>query len=216
MTIKEIDEKVQADILNQQIMTEKQKTAERNAQNLNAEAEAAAVAGDLDKYRELKTKAVEQEEIAYVLGKQIERGETRIDPDDISDAWNRYRADYEKKLHAGLKSFRETKLTMLRKYAEMVSLQRDACATRERLARYIGSTVTPLAAGKDKGLEIRFLMDCIPCAENGTAGNLSIQGSDIRDPDAAYYLSSLGKEALALARDPEAQTVRNVVRYHRA
>lgn len=214
MTVKEIDKMVQDRLENHKNMIERQKEAERNAVRLNEEAEAAAVAGDVQKYRDLKSEAIEQESLAYVIGKQIENDDDRLDEAEASDAWKKYRADYEKKLNAGMKTFRETKLTMLRTYAEMVSLQRDACETRERLSRYLGKT--PSLVGKDNMIEGRFPMEYLPCIDVAEAGALSIRGTRIEDPDAAYYLSSFGKNGQDLANDPEAATVYNVVKNHRA
>ena len=216
MTIKEIDKMIQDRQANHQSMIERQKEAERNAVRLNEEAEAAAVAGDVQKYRDLKSEAIDQESLAYVIGKQIENDDDRLDEAEALDAWKKYRADYEKKLNAGMKTFRETKLTMLRTYAEMVSLQREACATRERLSRYIGKIPSPVAAGRDKMIEGRFPMEYLPCIDVAEAGALSIIGARIEDPDAAYYLSSFGKNGQDLANDPEAHMVYNVVKDHRA
>ena len=214
MTVKEIDKMVQDRLENHKNMIERQKEAERNAVRLNEEAEAAAVAGDVQKYRDLKSEAIEQESLAYVIGKQIENDDDRLDEAEAADAWKKYRADYEKKLNAGMKTFRETKLTMLRTYAEMVSLQRDACETRERLSRYLGKT--PSIVGKDNVIEGRFPMEYLPCIDVAEAGALSIRGTRIEDPDAAYYLSSFGKNGQDLANDPEAHTVYKVVKDHRA
>ena len=213
MTVKELDEKIQESILNKQKLTDRQRTAEMKAQTLNAEAETAAASGDVEKYRELRSQATEQGELAYVLKKQIERDEGNVCDADVTEAWARYRAEYEKKLNAGLKTFRESKMNMLRQYAEMVTLQRDACATRERLTRYLGREVAPLAGGKDRALETRFSMEYIPNEECLA----SIMGANVEDADAIYYLANLGiKDAVALSRNVDAQKIVNVVRYHRA
>ena len=216
MKVSDIDKKYQESIKELQILTENQKAAERDAEALNADAETAAVAGDLEKFKTLKRQASDAEALAYVLNKRIEQndGKNLFSKGEIDDAWKDYAAEHNKILKAKLKKFNETKGDLLRQYAEMVAVQRETCAVRERLARYIG--VEKSVAQPDYGLAERFPFDALPCKKRADAGALNVFGASIADPDAAYYLASLNKVGEDLYKDPEARQVVEVVEFRHA
>ena len=216
MKVSDIDKKYQESMKGFQEMIDKQNNAKREADEFNEAAEAAAVDGDLERYKELKRKAADAEALAYVLQKQIEKNgaDDLFTKSEIFEAWSDYADDHNKKLKAKLKKFTETKSDLLRQYAEMVSLQRETCAVRERLCRYIGIGKTP--AAPDYGLASRFPMDYIPCKGNMDAGSVAIRGANISDPDAVYYLASMEKRAEDLFKDPDGRRVVEVVGFHRA
>ena len=216
ITVKDIDKKYQDNMDACRALIEQEKNAKNNAEQLNAEAEAAAVAGNVEAYTELKNKARDAEDLSYVLGKQIEKlnHAELFSDDEINEAWKSCADEHNKQLAAKLKKFNETKTDLLRQYAEMVTLQRETCAVRERLSGYIGMQKQP--ATPDFGLGKRFLMDYIPCMKNGENGVLSVPGANIADPDAAYYLASFKKAALDLIKDEAARNIVCVVGFHQS
>ena len=217
MTVKELDEKYQASMLNYQQMIESQKEAARKAAEYNDLAETAAAAGDLDAYKKNRADAIDAESLAYVLDKQIKKaGENPVfNETEVAEAWRRYTAEYGKSLASKRKRFDKLKTELLDEYASMVQLQRDACATRERIGAYIGKGRSATAGYEecDNAFDKRFEMDMIP-HEKGLA---YIRGANTDDADLIYFLANMGiTDAVALAQNNDAQTVVRVVRFHKA
>lgn len=215
-TIKDLDKKYQDNMSACQRMVEQQAAAKRDAERLNQEAEAAACSGNVAEYSTLKRQAREAEDLAYVLEKQIEKASAGelFTREEIDAAWQACADEHNKQMNEKRKKFAELKSDLLRQYAEMVSLQRETCAIRERLSGYIGLNKQPGAP--DFGLNGRFPMDYIPCKGNMDAGAISIRGVNISDPDAVYYLSSFGKTPEALINDQAAHEIRKVVGFHQS
>lgn len=215
MTVKELDEKYQTSMLNYQQMIESQKEAARKAEEYNDLAETAAAAGDLDAYKKNRADAIDAESLAYVLDKQIKKaGENPVfNETEVAEAWRRYAAEYGKSLAGKRKRFDKLKTELLEEYASMVQLQRDACATRERISAYIGKGRNTVAMECDKTFDKRFEMDMIPHEE----GLAYIRGANTDDTDLIYFLANMGiTNAVALAHNNDAQTVVRVVRFHKA
>ena len=218
MKVADIDKKFQESMKDYQTLIEKQNAAKRQAEDLQSAAEDAALAGDVETYKDLKRKAEDAESLSYVLQKRIEKTGAKdvFTMEEVVDAWEEYADDHNKKLKAKLKKFSETKLDLLRQYDDLVTLQREACAVRERLARYIGVDKAP--GTPDLGLSKLFPMDYIPCRKKGDFGALafaSVYGVGIADPDAIYFLANMDKRPESLAKDADVQTVVGVVGMHR-
>lgn len=208
MKVSDIDKKYQESMKDYQILIDKQNNVKRDAEQLSAAAEKAAFTGDLDAYKDLKAKASDADALAYVLQKQIERigSGNLFTPAEIESAWADYAADRNKALKAKEKKFAEAKTNLLRQYAEMITDQRETCATRERLAGYIG--IDKEKAGG------RFPMDHLPCIEFGEVGATSINGARIADPDAVYYLSNMRLDSRYMLENPDVQILWNVLKEH--
>lgn len=215
ITVKEIDKKYQNNMDACRALIEQEKNARDSAEMLNSQAEAAACSGNVEAYSDLRNRAQEAEDRAYVLGKRIEQmnGADMFSDEEINEAWKNYADEHNKQLAAKLKIFNETKSDLLRQYAEMVTQQRETCAVRERLSAYIGlqKKIAP-----DYGLGARFPMDYIPCLKGGENGTLNIRGANINDPDAAYYIASFKKDPLELVKDEATQTAVRVVGSHQS
>ena len=224
ITIKDIENQLKA---TEQARLQLEKTKKENedqAKEYRTQADAAAVAGDLTRYKELKALADDAEAVAYVCGKQLEaeQGEA-VTKEQTQEAWADYAEQYGKKLAAKLKEFDKAKTEMLKLYAEAVDLQAEACATRERLAEYAG---VRYSAGRDGRLDAEYPMGYISC-DIATAGGqycITMPGLGIEDKDAVYYLANdmekrkVGTpcELLNRAKDSTANKVCQVVRLHRA
>lgn len=213
MKIKDVDKKFND--ANEALikLIEARNNASKQAEDLKAQAEEAAVSGDLDQYKKLKAQADDLEAFVYVQGKQIEKIKQNpaVSNKDVSDAWEDYVKTYDKDLKAKLDRFHEAKNKLLKEFVEMVDMQNNALATRERLASYIGKEKVNLTL--DGGLGSMFPMNYIPCIGRGIERNgneLALRGTSVCDPDAVYYLNSLGKKE-KLYDSIEEQTIKNVL-----
>ena len=218
MTIKEIENLVKVKNEAREQAIRKKQENETKAEQYRIDADEAATAGDLERYKELKALAEDAEAVAYVCGKQLEI-EHPVTLEQTRKAWDDYVSDYKKKLSAKLKRFEAAKVEMLKEYAGAVVLQGEACEVRERLARYCGMTLGPAAIGADKRLDDTFQMEYIPCNGSNVLKNdvvVTISGSPIKDPDAVYYLASLQLEPQVLTNDPRQRALTFVVKNHRA
>lgn len=218
MTIKEIENLVKVRNEAREQAIRKKQENETKAEQYRIDADEAATAGDLERYKELKALAEDAEAVAYVCGKQLEI-EHPVTLEQTRKAWDDYVSDYKKKLSAKLKRFEAAKVEMLKEYAGAVVLQGEACEVRERLARYCGMTLGPAVIGTDKRLDDTFQMEYIPCNGSNVLKNdvvVTISGSPIKDPDAVFYLASLQLEPQVLTNDPRQRALTFVVKNHRA
>lgn len=198
--------------------------AAQRAEKCLTEAEDAAIAGDTERYKKLKSQADDAAATNYVCTKQIERMKSGpvVTKDEVVDAWTDYAKEYNKTLKAKLKKFHDMKMSMLKEYAEMVDLQGEACAVRERLAEQAGIKID--GARRGNSLDKIFQMEFIPCAGRTMAektmsgiGQLSIRGtSRVEDADAVYFLSSLSLPETKLCDSPEEAKITSVVVWHEA
>ena len=216
LTVKDIENQVTGtQEARAQLGKSKQENEDR-AKEYRTKADAAAIAGDVAAYKEFKALADDAEAMAYVCGKQLD-AENNITLEQTREAWDSYAADYNKKLSAKLRKLEEAKADLLKDYADALILQGEACAVRERLARYAGVHLQPAGVGIDDRLEKTYPMEYIPC-KNAMKGDVTtaIAGSSVKDPDAVYYLASLQLDMLTLAKDPRQHAMVSVVCNHRA
>lgn len=188
--------------------------AAAEAATLKAKAEEAALANDLESYKDLKAQAEDLEAFAYVQSKQIEKANNIpvVEKEEAVDAWSEYASEYNANLKEKIAKFEEAKHIMLKEFCELVDMQNCACATRERLASFIGKKRDPSSI--DGGLGSLFPMEYIPCQGRGTmktGSEVSMQGTSVCDPNAVFYLNSLGIPALDLYKSEEEQTVKSVL-----
>lgn len=215
-TIKDIENQLKA---TEQARLQLEKTKNENeaqAKEYRTQADAAAVAGDVARYKELKALADDAEAVAYVCEKQLEAEKGNpVTYDQTREAWDDYVAEYNKKLSAALRKFEKLKADMLKEYEGAVELQRKACETREYLADVIGKK--PLRADGEHRLADLYPMDSIPCVKNPLSGGaISIGGARIIDPDAVYYLASFKLAGDQLLNNPGKSVLCAVVQDHRA
>ena len=211
MTIKEIEKQMEATEKAREQLAKTKRENEEQAKEYRAKADAAATAGDVASYKELKALADDAEAVAYVCGKQLEAEQgNAVTPEQTQEAWEDYAEAYNKKLAAKLKKVQAAKAEYLREYMEAVDLQREACHTREKLAGY--------AAVKAHRVEGLYRMDYIPCnsMSNGRKPLVSLSGAAIQDPDAVALLASLGIDGAQLTGDERQRIIYAVVAEHKA
>lgn len=210
MKVKEIDKMFEEN--NDKLVKAKKLRSEalKLAEEYSMKAEEAANAGDADKYLELMELSNKQKAIAYVYQKQIDQfGTVNVSKADVAEAWKDYAKQYSKSMKMLNDEFQKEKEKLLKKYIEMVDLQDEACSVRERLGSYIGKT--RVAMSVDGGFGTLFPMDHIGGFGDKVDSWISINGSSIKDPDAVYYLSSLGLNGLQLPGSSECKKIQNVV-----
>lgn len=210
MTIKDIEAQVEATKKAREQLEKSKRDNEAQAKEYREKADAAAIAGDVTSYKELKALADDAEAMAYVCGKQLEAEQgNAVTKDQTIEAWAGYAEAYNKKLTAKLKKVQAAKADYLREYMEAVELQREACRTREQLAGY---------AEVDKSkVDYLYQMDYIPCnkAMNNRRPLVSLTGTGIQDPDAVALLASLGIDGAELTGDERQRIVFSVVSAHK-
>lgn len=212
MTIEKFDEMIRKskealDAVNAEIKALLQRDSE-----IDAEIAAAAEAGDVALY---KANKAAKDDVAISLHVKRTRADKLSKPvtkEDAFAAWDNYVGGHNKKLKKALADFAAERDKFNAMYAALVDLQNEACVAREHLAAAVD--VDPDS----------FKMDTIPCASGlETLGLLSLGGSNIKDPDANYYLAcysrKTGRNLLALyggGREPETLKVTRVVHMKRS
>ena len=177
---------------------------------LDAEANAAADAGDVDLYESKANAKNHVHATIFVKRRQLDRLGPTVNEADADAAWSDYVATYNKKLQAALDAFEETKEKFYQQYSDLVSLQHDALAVREHLGA---------AVGVDKN---RYRMEFVPVQQGPSVyGALKIYGFNCPDPDSVFYLSMYCRKNKTTlfnqgtsTPDPEAERVFHVVVNH--
>lgn len=211
MTIKEIEKQVESTREAREQMQRAQQENEKQAREYRIKADAAAIAGDVATYKELKALASDAEAVAYVCKRQLEaETENPVTKEQTVEAWDEYATGYNKKIAAKLEKVKKAKAAFIQEYLEAVDMQREACTTRERLAMYAGV--------KDDRIEGIYRMEYIPCKDGMSGGKpiVTLNGAGIKDPDAVTVLASLGKDSLQLINDERQQIMSAVVAGHRS
>ena len=147
---------------------------------------AAADAGDTDRYLSL---SVEHDTVAkkiYVKRSYQNKREPLVDEAVAKEAWNDYVSGYNKKLKSSVAAFEAEKKKLCDMYSAMVELQKDACKVRESLGEAVGVPATI------------FEMNTIPFIKSSPIDPkdyaVQLQGlPGVTDPDACYYISNYVK-----------------------
>lgn len=205
MTITTFDEQIAKDKQTRESLQAELDELLRQEAALEADANAAADAGDVDEY--LMKKAAKDRVTAalFVKRKQFDKLSSSVTEADARTAWANYVAEYNSKLAEGLKAFEEVKADLLQRYSYLVSLQADALAVRSHLGNAVGIDKTSLP------------MDYIPVMSGLEAkGALRLAGFNCVDPDAAYFMANHcrknNKTFVGISnRDPEEERVYSVV-----
>lgn len=181
------------------------------SQVLTEEAKAAAVLGDLSEYA---VKTGEANNIQMLIqGKQIQLDslESKNLTDEAREAWSEYEADYAAALQSAGAVFKEAKENLIRAYRSMLDIQDRALATREQLAAALGVDASVLSDDIDHVFPMQYIN------ENKGINDVitSIGGATVKDPDAVYYLASLGKTSVNLWENEECKRLQRVLCIHR-
>lgn len=187
----------------------------KRAALLEQEAQAAADGGDLAAYREKKAEAEAVNEEIFVKQAKAAKQENPITEDMAAAAWETYRADHDKKFKAKLSAYQAAKAELLTMYRDLLSMQREAFKTRERLAGYLDMDTSRgfMQTGTPDNVGAKFPCEVLP-VENVL--ELHLNGTAVRDPDGCFYLACRGITGGALMTDPETQQFYNLLIAHRS
>lgn len=151
---------------------------EREA-SLDGEMIAAANSGDETLFKSLKAEKQNVTDSIFVKRSFRDRLTMSVTVDDARAAWADFVKGYDKRMSAALAEFAAEKERFLQMYSDLVDLQKNACAVRERLSEATGAPVSS------------FSMVTIPVQKGAnTKGALKLGNVTIIDPDAVYYLSN--------------------------
>lgn len=213
MTIDTFYEKVAADKARRESLDAEIKELLQRIADLEAEAGAAAAAGDAVTYKAKLQAKVDAETDLFVKRTCSDNMKDSVTVDDALAAWGNYVPGYNTSLKKATAAFEEKKAALLKAYSDMVDIQRAALAIREDLSAAVGASAES------------FKMDCIPAMSRyDLPGALRLSGFNCPDPDACYYLACRAAEnnvnyAAALmigASDPEHVKVWNTVVNHKS
>lgn len=175
--------------------------------DLEADAGAAAAAGDAVTYKaKLQAKADAETDLF------VKRTCLTVTLDDAMSAWDNYVPGYNTSLKKAIAAYEEKKAALLKAYSDMVDIQRAALAIREDLSAAVGASAES------------FKMDCLPVMSRyDMPGALRLSGFNCPDPDACYYLAcraaknNVNYAALMISTpDPEHVKVWNTVVGHKS
>lgn len=204
MTIAKILERVKAAQDERARMERERKEAEERGRTLKQQADAAAAAGDVDKYLRLKGEFEREDAVAYVRKTQLEQQADAVSQQDIEAGWNSYSSEYGKKLSALRAEYEKSVSAALSVFRKMIDLQHEALCQRRELAELSGLHVDFANAGT---VEFKFPMEYVLPGGNRAEGVYFRVGQmGAIDPNLAFYFAHLGHDRmLDLCRDDEAR-----------
>ena len=183
MTIDEFNKKVAADKKRRENLDAEIKELLQRIADLEADAGAAAAAGDTVTYKAKLQERADAETDLFVKRTCSDNMKNSVTQDDALAAWNNYVPGYNSSLKKAIAAFEEKKAALLKAYSDMVDIQRAALAIREDLSAAVGASAES------------FKMDCLPVmSAYHLPGALRLVGFNCPDPDACYYLACHAKE----------------------
>ena len=115
---------------------ERAKQLQDELRQLNADAEAAAVDGDVEKYKAIQKEISSKGADLFVLRKTMAK--KIITPEQIRDSWTEYAADYARKFEKAQAKLDGAKLALRDAYEEAIVCENKALQIREELAAMAG------------------------------------------------------------------------------
>lgn len=187
----------------------------KRAALLEQEAQAAADGGDLAAYREKKAQAEAVNEEIFVKQAKAAKQENPITEAMTAEAWETYRADYDKKFKAKYSALESARAELLTIYKELFDMQREAFKTRERLAGYLGMNTDRgfIYLGTPDDVEAKFPCEAIPLEK---VQYLRATGTTVNDPLAIFYFTSGGEKSPGELMGDATQQFNSVLLYHRS
>lgn len=211
MTVSDIDNAIRQSVAEAENLIATQQKNEAAAVEYKGSADKAAAAGDLEGYKHYKALADDAEAVAYVCKMQLQADRPMpVTTEQTQEAWEKYAADYNKKIAARLKKFEALKADMLKEYEAAFELQKEACAVRERLAGYVSRC--PDKMQPEGRLATMYPMEYIPYISGPIRGANSLVGITLTDANAAYYLACMEQDE----REAKGSALYAAVGRHRA
>ena len=171
---------------------------------LAEECQAAVTAGNVDAYIQANTEKERISAALYVKRNFKDGLKTAVSEADALEAWSNYAGEYNKKLDKALSEFYAERDKLLEMYSGFVSLQGEACKTRDNLAGVTG------ISNPEKVFEMQY----IPCLMGANdPGAIKMGNWNIVDPYAVFYAACQEMKAgVRLSLSPDGQKARLVDR----
>ncbi len=205
ITVQDLERKAREAAEARDEIKEEEKRLFNETRDLNIQADEAADAGNLDLYLELKKKIETAAAKAYVRKRQLEKKDSPVTREEAASAWADYRADYEKKLSAKLTAVDKARSAFLVAYKDAVDVQADACATRQRLAKFLD---------QPGDVAVAFPMATIPERHGVDVTTVHLGAFGILDRDLAFAISNMNDKPVDLMNSAEARRYISVVIGH--
>lgn len=162
--------------------------------DLEKECQAAVDAGNVDAYYQ-KLQEKEKTAAALHVKKAFQEkinGILPVSEAAVREAWSGYVSGYNSKLDKQMAAFKAKRDELNAMYAAMVTLQNEACKTREYLAKAAG------IPGEVKSFDMHKLSSMtrqpIEARFTNKSGAIKLDGFSCDDPDAVYYLACYEQE----------------------
>lgn len=212
LTIEALDKKHAAIGAARAELDAEKKRAEQEQKDLAEQAEAAARAGNVERYVGLKKQAADAESASYVYTAHLKEQLVPISEDEAREAWDNYRKEYETEFSRKLEAFQQLKASMLTAYKNLIDAQSGAFEIRERLGGYLGMRVGDLQ-DRDR-IKAIFPVAVIPAVSGVNAPLLNGSGMGFNDRDLAFAISNLSNDNTQIFNSPEARRYIAVVKNH--
>lgn len=210
ITVEDIDARVKEAQDREARLTDEIAELENTGSAIDVDIEDAAKKGDVDLYLANKKRRADVDEEIYVKRTAMENISADITLEEVLQAWSNYSDQYNKTLRKKLDTYYSLRQKMRDTYRELIDLQGDALETRERLARYVGVKVEPMAV---TDFDKDFTMEFIP--QNNSELKLAGAPRTITDPDALYYLAGIGPVLHDLQPNGTVKKMDGVLVWHR-
>ena len=102
------------------------------------EAQAAAEAGDVDRYMELHAAEERLDAQIFVKRAQMDKAVSPVNPEDVVSAWDSYSKDYSRDFEKLWKQYLSARKSLYGLFMQVVSAQNSALRVRERCGQLAG------------------------------------------------------------------------------
>ena len=221
LTIAELDKQAKERLAKKEELEKKIVDLEQREASAKEKAQEAAEAGDLVAYKASSTEAQDlgtELIVAKAHFKRLGSGDAIVTQEEADSAWKDYTEGYNKKFDKIYSALEEKRAAMLDLIRELIDLQEEAFANRERLAKYAG--INPKCyTVLDKPLDAPFPCRCLPDIP-GKGEKMRMNGILTANSDVLYFLACLAeKHSLAgvgFVTSPEISRIKNIIERHSA
>ena len=181
---------------------------------LDAAAEAAASAGDVEGYIEKAEARRKNEATLYVLRKTNKKAQ--VTEDEVVSAWNSFREDYSKQFEKAFGDYRKKREALAAAYIGLVEMQNEALKMREQLGKLAGMNGEKQLGQYEFSYDAVYKDFLIPALPECPTGHLqSVPGANLHlkygsmrvaDPDSVFF------HVLGIISDDDLDKINDVVR----
>jgi len=193
MNMAEIEKKVAARAAEMQTLAKAQDELTAKIEAEQKAAKEAAAAGDREAFAQHKTEA-------QALQAELEFSKTRLQAltaqpaitlEEAKSAWESFRKEHDATMQTGLKYYSDLKKDLLETYKMLLDKQAEMIRERDKLVNLARLTAPP-----QYGLSVtEYARSIFPAVSlpnltsADTKGFIRINGSNLQDPDAVFYMA---------------------------